>query len=308
MKLLPLAAASVFGLAQTASAAAFGPLVTPQELSEALNQDDPIILDIRGDAYREGHLPGAVSAPYGKFRGPKTNPGQVLEVETLEALYEGLGLNFDQPIVVVHEGKSATDFGAAARVYWTLKSSGFQDLSVLNGGYRAWAAAGLPLETDITVPVPTELDIEFSRNWTVTTPEVAEKSESGSAVLVDARTEEFYEGRKKHDAAAKPGTLPGAVNYVFSKFFDGESTEIKTRFDVSAVKRAVGISDGDEVVSYCNTGHWAAINWFALSEIGGIENVKLHPGSMVEYSNAGLPMMNTPGLLDNLKNQLLGGG
>ena len=79
-------------------------------------------------------------------------------------------------------------------------------------------------------------------------------------------------------------------------------------FDVGAVKAAIGISSGDEVVSYCNTGHWAAINWFALSEIGEIDDVKLHPGSMVEYSNAGLPMMNTPGLLENLKNQLLGDG
>ena len=79
-------------------------------------------------------------------------------------------------------------------------------------------------------------------------------------------------------------------------------------FDVGAVKAAIGISSGDEVVSYCNTGHWAAINWFALSEIGEIDDVKLHPGSMVEYSNAGFPMMNTPGLLENLKNQLLGDG
>ena len=29
---------------------------------------------------------------------------------------------------------------------------------------------------------------------------------------------------------------------------------------------------------------------------------------MVEYSNADLPMMSTPGLLQNLRKQLLGGG
>ena len=308
MKMLSFAAAAVFGLAQSVAAATFGPLVTPQELSAKLDQVNPIILDIRGDAYAEGHLPGAISAPYGGFRGPKANPGQMLEVETLTSLYESLGLNFEQPIVVVHEGKSASDFGAAARVYWTLKSSGFSDLSVLNGGNRAWVAAGLPLETEAATPAATDIEIEFSRNWTVTSPEVAEKSENAGTVLVDARTLEFYEGEKKHKAAAQPGAAPGAVNFVFSNFFDGDSTEIKTSFDVDAVKKAIGISSGDEVVSYCNTGHWAAINWFALSEIGEIDNVKLHPGSMVEYSNAGLPMMNTPGLLENLKNQLLGDG
>lgn len=306
MKFLTLVAGVIFGLTQAASASTFGPLVTPQELSVELKQSQPIILDIRGSGYENGHIPGALSAPYGKFRGPKTNPGQILEVATLESLYESLGLNFDQPIVVAHEGKSATDFGAAARVYWTLKSSGFTDISVLNGGTIAWINADLPLDTHFVTPNPSELDIEFSYDWTVTSPEVAVKSETGEAIFVDARTPEFFEGKKKHNAALQPGAAPGAVNYVFSNFFDGESTQVNTDFDISRVKQTIGISDGDEIVSYCNTGHWAAINWFALSEIGGIENVKLHPGSMVEYSNAGLPMMNTPGLIENLKKQLLG--
>lgn len=308
MKILSLIAGAVLGMTQAVSASTFGPLVTPQELSASLKQSQPIILDIRNSGYEDGHIAGAISAPYGKFRGPKTNPGQILEEATLEKLYESLGLNFDQPIVVVHEGKSATDFGAAARVYWTLKSSGFTDLTILNGGTIAWNKAGLPLQTGINSPTPTDLEINFSYNWTVTTPEVAEKSKNGVAVLVDARTPEFYEGNRKHDAAAQPGAAPGAVNYVFSNFFDGDSTEFNKSFNVEVIKSTLGISDGAEVVSYCNTGHWAAINWFAFSEIGGIENVKLYPGSMVEYSNSGLPMMNVPGLFKNLKNQLLGEG
>lgn len=321
MKILSLIAGAVFGLTQAVSASTFGPLITPQELSASLERSQPIILDIRNSGYEDGHIAGAISAPYGKFRGPKTNPGQILEESTLEKLYESLGLNFDQPIVVVHEGKSATDFGAAARVYWTLKSSGFTDLTILNGGTIAWNKAGLPLQTGTNSPAPTDLEINFSYNWTVTTPEVAgfaaKTPESYEhcrntplcpTVLVDARTPEFYEGKRKHDAAAQPGSAPGAVNYVFSNFFDGESTEFNKSFDVEEVKSTLGITDGAEVVSYCNTGHWAAINWFAFSEIGGINNVKLYPGSMVEYSNAGSPMMNVPGLFKNLKNQLLGGG
>ena len=48
----------------------------------------------------------------------------------------------DTPVVVVHQGTNQTDFGAAARVYWTLKSSGIAPLAILNGGMNAWAAAG----------------------------------------------------------------------------------------------------------------------------------------------------------------------
>jgi len=38
--------------------------------------------------------------------------------------------------VVVSSGKDVTDFGAAARVYWTLKVLGLKELSILNGGVR----------------------------------------------------------------------------------------------------------------------------------------------------------------------------
>ena len=43
----------------------------------------------------------------------------------------------------------------------------------------------------------------------------------------------------------------------------------------------------ETLVSFCNPGHWAATNWFALSEIAGIENVKLYPESMVGWTRAG---------------------
>jgi thiosulfate/3-mercaptopyruvate sulfurtransferase len=58
------------------------------------------------------------------------------------------------------------------------------------------------------------------------------------------------------------------------------------------------------MVSFCNTGHWAAINWFVLSEVLGQSGVQLYPGSMVEWSRAGLPMDHVPGRAEQLWAQL----
>ena len=131
MKLLVYSFTAIFVFISTASANYLNPLISPEELYDRLGQAKPIILDIRGDAYTEGHIPGSISAPYAMFRGPKNNPGQLLDEDTLEQRFEALGLDFNRPIVIVSEGKSNSDFGAAARVYWTLKSSGFTDLAVL---------------------------------------------------------------------------------------------------------------------------------------------------------------------------------
>ena len=231
--------------------------------------------------------------------------GQLVDAKTLENRFEQLGLAFERPIVIVHEGSNNSNFGAAARVYWTLKSSGFSDLSILNGGKRLWEKEGFPLQTDSSIPTPTELEIAFSIQWMKTTQEIGGiADDGGGARLVDARTPQFYEGARKHDAAARPGTIPGAVNYVHSSFFDGDSPLIKRTVNASLLKKELGIEEGADVVSFCNTGHWAATNWFAFSEIAGIENVKLYPGSMVEYSQADLPMTNTPGILKNVLRQV----
>lgn len=279
-----------------------GPLVDPAVLEAALGNGNPLILDIRGDAYEKGHIPGAVSAPYGQFRGPADNPGQIVPEDQLEATLQQLGVTFDRPVVVVHQGNTDSDFGAAARVYWTLKSSGLTDLAILNGGMSAWQAAGLAEDSQPVQPTPSTIDIAFSDAWTATTEQVASIVKgNGNALLIDARPQEFFNGEKGHPAAARPGTLPGAENISHASFFRGS-----TAVDAGAaaqVAQQLGLTPGEEVVSFCNTGHWAATDWFALSELAGVPNVKLYPGSMVEYSQTDNEMANVPGLLKNLLGQ-----
>ena len=59
---------------------------------------------------------------------------------------------------------------------------------------------------------------------------------------------------------------------------------------------------GKQTVAFCNTGHWAATDWFALSEVLGRKNVKLYPGSMVDWTQApqALPVANEPGRAQQL--------
>ena len=66
------------------------------------------------------------------------------------------------------------------------------------------------------------------------------------------------------------------------------------------ILQAAGFTSDKKLVSFCNTGHWAATNWFVLSELSGLKGVKLYPESMVGWSNADLPMDNTPSLWQNL--------
>ncbi|WP_341246308.1 sulfurtransferase [Nereida ignava] len=305
MRLILTTLVAIVGIATAPLAATFGPLVEADDLANALDTKQPVLLDIRNDGYADSHVDGALWAPYKLFRGTKDNPGGLMDLAVLEEHLEKLGLEQDEPIVIISEGNTDTDFGAAARVYWTLKSTGFTDLSILNGGRIAWRDANLPLNNTFETAVPSQLNLEFDTTWLADTQHVSSvvKGEN-SGLLIDARLPEFFAGDKAHGAAKRPGTLPGAVNQSYATFFENGAAAISTPTDISALKASLGIKGDEEVISFCNTGHWAATHWFALSELANVENAKLYAGSMVEYSNADLPMENTPGVFKNLLRQI----
>jgi thiosulfate/3-mercaptopyruvate sulfurtransferase len=305
MKLSLSIIATSLGIATAPLASTFGPLVEANDLAKALETEQPVLLDIRNKGYDDSHVDGALWAPYKLFRGTKENPGALVNINELEQHLEQLGLQQNEPIVIISEGDSNTDFGAAARVYWTLKSTGFQDLSILNGGRVAWRDAKLPLNNTPETAEASQLELEFDTKWSVDTQQVSSiVGGESSSILVDARLPEFFEGNKAHGAAKRPGTLPGAINQSYAVFFEDDAATITKPADSAAVKASLGIKGDEEVVSFCNTGHWAATQWFALSELAGVENAKLYAGSMVEYSNADLPMENTPGMFKNFLRQI----
>ncbi len=302
-RLLVLAA----GWCLAAVAQAASPLLTPQQLQAELAKPQAAaqlrVIDIRdAKSYAANHIPGALNAPYGQWRGPADNPGELPPLAKLTALVQGLGLSPATHAVVVSSGADATDFGASARVYWTLKVLGLKELSVLNGGLQAWSAAGLPQDAQPAKVAASNYAPQLDTSLIATKQEVLDHVKRGDALLVDARPADFFNGEKRAPAAKVPGTLQGAVNVQHDKWFAPGSAQLVSGEQAKQVAAQAHLDGDKETVSFCNTGHWAATNWFAMSEVLGQKNVKLYPGSMVEWSQdaQGLPMANVPGRAQQL--------
>lgn len=304
LRLAALLTAALLAAGPARAQADLPPLLAPADLVTVIETQAPLILDIRepgtpdaAGTYAAGHIAGAVSAPYALFRGPDENPGQVPPEAELTRVLQSLGVTADRPTIIVHQGRDETDFGAAARVYWTLQSSGVGNLAILNGGITAWTAANQPLETGPVTPTPSDITVTFSDRWLATEADVLAVVEGNAeATLLDARPEAFWQGRQSHGAAARPGTLPQSQFFTHSNWFD-RGPAIVDAASARALAEQAGYADDAALISFCNTGHWAATNWFALSELAGIDNVRLYPDSMVGWSNAGHAMANVPGPL-----------
>lgn len=272
-------------LASSGWAFAAQPLLSPSELSPLLQKPEVRVVDIRTPKeFAAHHIPGAVNAPYGKWRGPATNPGELPDEAKLVELVQSLGLTADTHAVVVSHGKDATDFGAMARVYWTLKSLGLKELSILNGGLKEWEGAKLPLSTVAVQVAPSSYAPTFDATWLSSRQDIAQTLKLSNAVLVDSRPDAFYQGKTQAPAAKLAGTLPGAVQLDFNQWFEPKSSKFVDTAKAKEIAAQIQVPEGQSAVAFCNTGHWAATDWFGLSEVAGIPNVKLYAGSMVDWT------------------------
>lgn len=280
------------------AAGAAQPLLTPNELDALRKSKSVRVVDIRDvDAYAAKHIPGAVSAPYDEWRGPSSNPGELRDLALLAPLVRRLGLHPAVHAVVVSSGEDVSDFGAAARVYWSLKVLGLTELSILNGGLEAWEAAQLPQDAAPVAVQASTFVPTLDRSLIASRDDVRALIASSEARLVDARPADFFRGHQRHPVAVVPGTLRGAVNLEHSRWFAPGSATMIPADQARSVAAILPGGPDRPTVSFCNTGHWAATNWFALSELAGQKNVKLYPGSMVDWTQAPAAalMDNVPG-------------
>ena len=284
------------------------PLIGPTELQTLAQQGAVRIVDVReADAYAMQHVPGAVSAPYlTRWRGPATNPGLPPSQRELTALVQSLGLTPETRTVLVYTGTDSSDFATAARAYWTLKSLGAKDLSILNGGLNAWRSAGLPVSNQAAVAPRSQWQPRFNPQWLATREDVRALLGQPGAVLVDSRPAPFYQGRVQVELAHAKGTLPGAINQDSDLYFELGSAVLMDKDSLQAEADKAHAKPEQTVVTFCNAGHWSATDWFVRSELLGEPNVKLYAGSVIDWSQApqALPMVNEPSRAEKLRQML----
>lgn len=307
--MLRLLATLLTALCLAGAARAAAPLLSPTELQALLAGGGVRIVDVReAEAYALQHLPGAVSAPYfSRWRGPPGNPGVLPPMSTLTALVQELGLTPDTHAVLVYTGIDSTDFATAARAYWTLKSLGMRELSILHGGLDAWRSAGLPVSDQPAVAPRSHWQPRFNPQWLATRDDVRRLLDEPGTVLIDSRPAPFYQGHLLQEGARARGTLPGAINLDSDLYFELGSAVLMDQDSLRAEADAVPLAPGQTVVAFCNAGHWSATEWFVRTELLGQPDVRLYPGSVIDWSQAPepLPMMNEPGRWQKLRHMLL---
>ena len=236
------------------------PLVSVEWLNDNLVNDKVVILDIRNkidggskEIFGTGHIPSAIYSNY-LSDGWRTTVdgivGKLPPLKDLEILIGNLGIGNDNHVVVVPGGINSSDFGSAARVYWTFKVLGHEEVSILDGGYTAWVKK-FPdqIESGIQDPNKVAFKSNFQSRYLATTDEVFQNLDNISVAFVDARNEEQHFGKKKHGKALAAGTIPGALLLKQSDLIIENTSYVKDLDSLIQLAQNVSIgSDKDNIV------------------------------------------------------------
>ena len=172
---------------------------------------------------------------------------------------------------------------AAARLWWMLKSAGVE-ASVLDGGWQAWRAAGLPIESGEAAPrAPFELALQFDPRRSVNYAQLESLREQPSLLILDAREAPRFRGEfEPIDRVA--GHVPGALNRACAMNLDAT-----THFKPVAVLRAefaalLGERVPRNVVHMCGSGVFACHNLLAM-EVAGLAGSRVFIPSWSGWSS-----------------------
>ncbi|HTZ92251.1 MAG TPA: sulfurtransferase [Streptosporangiaceae bacterium] len=258
------------------------PLTSPAELAEALEGDQPpVVIDVRWrlggppgiDSYRAGHVPGASYVDLdGQLAGPPGDGGRhpLPEAADFEAAMRAAGVRSDRDVVVCDEADSTT----AARAWWMLRYFGHDRVRVLDGGFRAWEAAGLPVSTDGMAPAAGDFTARPGQLPVLDAARAGALARSG--ILLDARAPARYRGQTEPvDRVA--GHIPGAISAPTGENVtaDGRfrpASDLQARFaDLGVEAAGDGVHDSgaaQQVGVYCGSGVTAAHELLALTLAG----------------------------------------
>lgn len=268
----------------------YSTVISPADLAAHLADNNWLIVDCRFDlaqpdageiAYRAGHIPNAVYAHLDRDLAapitPSTGRHPLPTPQQFAATLSAWGVNNDTQVIACD-----ADSGMyAARLWWMLRWVGHRKVAVLEGGLKAWLAAGLPLTQEIPRRAPTRFEARADRNAWLDAAEVAERVQRNDWRLLDARAPERFAGEVEPiDPVA--GHVPGAGNHPFALNLapDGRflsAPELQARFG----KSQAGIAD-DHTIAMCGSGVTACHLLLAL-EIAGKPGAKLYAGSWSEW-------------------------
>ncbi|MFC7044106.1 sulfurtransferase [Halobacteriaceae archaeon GCM10025711] len=236
--------------------------------------------------YDQGHAPGAIGFQWDEDLSDTTRR-DILSKDDFEALLGEHGITEDSTVVFYGDGWIPNWFALFA--YWEFKYYGHEDARVLNGGKDYWVNNDYPLTDEVPSFSAREYHAKGPYERIRAYKDDVEKAIESGLPLVDVRSPEEFTGEKiapegMSETAQRGGHVPGASNVPVAQVLNEDGT-FKSADDLRQLYADHGITGDESIITYCRVGERSSIEWFALAELLGYDDVRNYDGSWTEWGN-----------------------
>ncbi len=232
-----------------------------------------VIVDVRPRAaYDDSHIPGAVHLAADDLIDPNTPvEGDLWSEEVLVNLIRTRGIWADDH-VVIYDDRGGFH---AARLFWLLEYFGHRHVSILDGGFPAWQAAGHDTSTVNPFVYPSDFSPSLSPRRMASADWLLEHRNDDGLVVIDVRGADAYAA----------GHIPWAANIPWVENLDDDDT-MRPLDDLRAHFAAHGVTPDSNIAVHCQNGKAAAHSYFVLRLLG-FPQVRVYDRSWAEWGSAG---------------------
>lgn len=230
--------------------------------------------------YARAHIPGARFFDIDAVADQGSPlPHMLPSADAFGAAVGALGIGNDDH-VIAYDGAGLF---SAARVWWTFRAFGHENVSVLDGGLPKWRAENRPLEDgeDATEDrrfeaLPVRAALVRSVN------QVRATLDGGGEQIVDARSRGRFEGSEPEiRPGLRGGHIPGSRNLPYDQLIGAAGTLLPPDRLRAAFAR-VGVDLERPVITSCGSGITASILALGLHLLGR-EDAAVYDGSWSEW-------------------------
>jgi thiosulfate/3-mercaptopyruvate sulfurtransferase len=266
-----------------------GTLVSTEWLAAHLQDPDLRILDgswylpaVGRDAraeYEAAHIPGARFFDIDEISNQRSElPHMAPPAEKFMSRLRAMGVG-DGHQVVVYDGAGLS---SAARVWWTFKLMGQNNVAVLDGGFPKWQAEGRPVEDLPPMVRDRHMTVRVQNHLVRDVTQVSAAAKLNDHEIIDARSPERFRGDEPEPREGlRSGHIPGSRNVWFKTLLNDDGT-LKSPEETRAIFEAAGVDLSKPAITTCGSGVTAAVLSLALERMGKQDH-SLYDGSWTEW-------------------------
>lgn len=230
--------------------------------------------------YLAGHIPGALFFDLERIADPDNPlPRKFPPREVFAREVGALGIDNDTHVVAY----DTPGLYSAARVWWLFRHYGYDRVSVLDGGFKAWTAAGLPVEAGEVAASATTFVPGRERGLLARWPDVLRAAQEGGSQILDARTAGRFAGTETDRyPGARPGHIPNSRNLYWANLLDPATRKLLPVEEIGKRITQAGIALGEPVTLTCGSGLTACILALGL-HLTGRDDWRVYDGSWDEW-------------------------